>query len=156
MSKKMRNLLTMLLVAMMVCVTPLTAYAEDMTVDDIFKPKTGNVYCWQSDSTGWLMAPYRDEVADLNNIIFQLNNDSYFMNITDDSISRTEGGGIRCYGTLYSFDDASCYGTIAVEWASKESSDFANVYILYGDQYVTDATTMATADYSYYGPAKIN
>lgn len=155
MFKKMRNLLTMLLVAMMVCVTPLTAYAEDITVDYIFEPKTGNVSCWSS-ANGWLMAPYRDEKAELNNIIFQLNDDSYFMNITDDSISRTEGGGIICYGTLYSFDDLSCYGTIAVEWYSMESIDFPNVYILYGDQYVTDETTMATSDYTYHGQAKIN
>lgn len=151
MSKKIRRIITLLLSGIIVFAATFTVHAKDISSDYIFVPDTETVSYWQSESTGWCMIPYYD--VDLNEKIVLFAHDgygAYFMEIADEDTEVTEQGGFNCWGTVYDFN-MNYYGYVEIEWNSMESIDFPAVYILYGNNFVTDETTMATADYTYAG-----
>lgn len=157
MFKKIKTFLATMLTMAMVCVAPLTAYAENMTVDDIFKPDTGNVYEWESESEGWHMFTYHETSTGLNVIEFWSN--AYYRNyrmvVSDDNIVYTEKGGLECYGDVYYTADNSYCGYYKVVWPSMEASDYPSVYVLFGDTYITCDETIAKNDYAYTGTSCI-
>lgn len=155
MFKKIKNLLAMMLVALMVCAVPMTAYAEEITTDFIFTPDTGKLSTWKSASNGWHMTAYHETENDRNIILFESNSyyRTHYMIVDDENIEKRENGGLTCYGAVYDLSDLSYYGFLEVTW---NAADFPEVYILYGDQFVTDYFTMAMADYEYTGTVTIN
>lgn len=151
MFKKMKSVIAMMMVSAIICLNPLTVYAEDVTVDYIFTPDTNTAAGWYSASEGSSMVAFHDTERNENVIMFYFNDKNYYMTIESDCVEATQNGGLSCWGTLAEAGTDDFYGYVEVVWNSMESIDFPAVYILFGNNYVTSEGTLAAADYEYYG-----
>lgn len=141
--------------SMVVMATPMTAYAQDVSVDTIFASETKEC-SWKSDSTGYYMIPFYDSYADTYNIWFTVDNNTAWANtvytVTVSEMERTADGGITCRGKMMfatkSGDEEN--GTVEITWNSLELIDYPTIKMIDGNQ-LTEVDMIAN-DYGYYGP----